>query len=132
MKSLFLSLLLVGTAQFAHAASVELGKYAAVDADTKTIQANFELKAGGALTFTVKSADGSMPPTNCTGNYSVAGNTLSANLTCQSNLLPKASVQIDISTVTPQALRSANGAEVNVAIDALGGEPTKFLLKKAD
>lgn len=131
MKALVLSLLLVGAVQ-AKAATVELGKYSAVDAETKTIVASFELKAGGSLTFSVKTTDGSVPQTNCTGNYSVAGNQFAADLKCQSQLLPTASVKIDISNITPQNIRSANGAEVNVVIDALGTDPTKFLLKKAD
>jgi hypothetical protein len=129
MRAFVLSLLVIAGVQ---ANAIELGKYAAVDAETKSIVANFELKAGGALTFSVKTTDGSVPQTNCTGTYSVAGNLFAASLVCQSQLLPKASVKIDISGINAQNLRSANGAPVAVTIDALGSDPTQFLLKKAD
>lgn len=130
MKALLVSLMLfAGTQVFA--GTVELGKYSAKDADTQTIQANFELKAGGAVTFSVKTPD--LPqPIACSGTYSVAGNKFSASMNCNSALLQQAKVDIDISTVTPESLRSARGAEVNVVIDALGADATKFLLKKAD
>lgn len=131
MKLLVVSIAFLASV-FAHAGTVEMGKYSAVDADTKTIVASFELKPDASLTFTVKSTDGSLPQTNCTGKYTVKGNNFSADLKCQSALLPSASVVIDITNVTPQSLRSARGAEVNVTIDALGSDPTLFLLKKAD
>jgi hypothetical protein len=62
----------------------------------------------------------------------VAGKEFSADIRCQSALLQQANVKIDISNVTPAGVRSANGVEVDVKIDALGGDVTKFILKKAD
>lgn len=130
MKSILVSLLLVASGT-AFAGNVELGKYKAVDADTGTIQANFELKASGDVDFSVKTTD--LPtPINCKGKYSVTGNKFSADMKCQSDLLSEVKVDIDVTTVNADTLRSAKGAEVNVVIDALGGESTKFLLKKAD
>lgn len=127
MKSLLATLVLfVATSAFG---SVELGKYTAVDKETGSIQASFDLKPGGALTFSVQ---GAVPKTDCTGTYSVAGKEFSANIRCQSPLLQQANVKIDISNVTPAGVRSAAGVEVDVKIDALGGDVTKFILKKAD
>ncbi len=128
MKSLFLSLALLTTVQVS-AATVELGKYRAVDADTKSTVATFELKANGKVSFQVTSPDFEVA---CSGKYSVQGNQFSTNLECDSLLLPEASVKIDISTVNPQSLRSERGAEVDVIIDALGDEPVKYLLKKVN
>ena len=130
MKSLLLTLMLVVASQ-ANAAQVELGKYRAVDADTKSIVATFELKAGGTVDFQVKSPDIS-PAIVCSGKYTVTGNEFATDLTCKSEILPKASVKIDISNVTAQSVRSEKGAEVNVVIDALGDEAVKYLLKKND
>ena len=130
MKSLLLTLMLVVTAQV-NAAQVELGKYRAIDADTKSIVATFELKANGSVDFQVKSPDIS-PAIVCSGKYSVNGNEFSTDLACKSEILPKASVKIDISNVTAQSIRSDKGAEVNVVIDALGDEAVKYLLKKND
>ena len=131
MKSLVLSLLLVVATQV-QAGTVELGKYKAVDADSKTIQASFELRANGTLNFSVKTPDFTMPAPGCEGTYTVAGNDFSASLKCPTPLLPTASVKIDITNVNAQSLRSPGGAEVMVAIDALGGDKVKFFLKKAE
>ncbi|AGH96302.1 hypothetical protein [Pseudobdellovibrio exovorus] len=131
MKSLLMSLVLAAAFQ-ANAATVELGKYRAVDADTKSIIADFQLRANGTVHFTVKSPDFTMPAPGCEGKYSVKGNTFTANVNCPTPLLPTASVQIDITNVTPEGLRSKDGVRVNVVIDALGDEATPFLLKKND
>ena len=55
-----------------HAATVELGKYRAIDADTKSVVATFELKADGTVDFQVKSPDIS-PAIVCSGKYTVTG-----------------------------------------------------------
>lgn len=131
MKSLLVTLaLLVSTSAFA--ATVELGKYSAVDKDTKTIVATFELRANGTVNFSVKTPDFTMPAPGCEGTYKVEGTNFKADLKCPTDLLPQASVNINIANVTPAGLRSANGVEVAVVIDALGEEPNMFLLKKAD
>ena len=130
MKSLLLSLLLVVSAKVN--AQVEIGKYRAVDLDTKTIIATFELRTNGTVNFNVTTPDFTMPAPGCEGVYKVVGNEFSADLKCPTDLLPEASVKIDVSNVNPQSLRSETGVEVNVVIDALGDEPIKFLLKKND
>lgn len=131
MKALLMSLILAAGFQ-AHAATVELGKYRAVDADTKSIVADFELRANGTVHFTVRSPDFAMPEPGCEGRYQVKGNLFTAHVTCPTDLLPEASVKIDITPVTPEGLRSKEGVRVGVVIDALGDEATPFMLKKND
>ncbi len=131
MKSVIMSFLVFITST-AFASRVELGKYRAVDADTKSIVADFELRANGTVNFSVKTPDFTMPKPGCEGKYTVNGNKFSADLKCPTELLPEASVTIDITNVNPQSIRSQEGASVSVVIDALGEDPTTFKLKKAD
>ncbi|MGZ3691327.1 MAG: hypothetical protein ACXVAX_07475 [Pseudobdellovibrio sp.] len=131
MKSVLLGLVLLASTQL-FAGQVEIGKYRAVDKDTKTIVATFELRANGTVNFSVKTPDFTMPAPGCEGKYTVNGNTFQSDLKCPTELLPEANVTIDVSNVTPAGLRSANGVEVPVVIDALGSDPTVFLLKKND
>lgn len=131
MKSLLLSLVLVLSTQV-NASQVELGKYKAIDVDTKTVQASLELRANGTVNFKVKTPDFTMPEPGCEGKYTVKGNEFAAQMKCPTELLPQANVKIDITNVTPESVRTEKGAEVNVLIDALGDDAVKFLLKKAD
>ncbi|MBY0553723.1 hypothetical protein K2P97_04285 [bacterium] len=129
MKALVLSLLLAVSTQAMGA--VELGKYRAIDKDTKSITADLNLKADGTATIVINSAD--LPkPVPCEGKYKVEAKMLTADVKCKSEILAEAKVQIDITNVTPDSVRSPNGAEVDVIIDALGDDALKFLLKKAD
>lgn len=130
MKLLILSLLVLSTQIFA--AEVELGKYRAVDADTKTIISTFLLRENGTVNFNITSPDFTMPAPGCEGTYKVVGNEFSSDMKCPTDLLPEASVKIDISKVNSENLRTENGVEVDVIIDAFGDEAVKFLLKKND
>lgn len=131
MKSLFLALaMFAGSTVFA--GQVELGKYRAVDVDTKTIIADLELRANGTANLMIKTPDFTMPAPGCEGTYKIQGNQFSANVKCPTDLLPEASVTIDVTNVNPQSVRSPEGARVAVVIDALGDEATTFLLKKKD
>lgn len=131
MKALFFSVVVIFIAQV-HAADVEIGKYKAIDVDTKKIQAALELRANGSVNFNVKTPDFIMPEPGCEGKYKVKGHELSADVKCPSDLLPRANVTIDITDVNAQSLRSESGVKVDVYIDALGNEAIKFLIKKAD
>ena len=131
MKSLLLSLVLLASTS-AFSATAELGKYRAVDKDTKSIVASFELRANGTVNFKVKTPDFTMPEPGCEGTWKVQGNNFLADLKCPTDMLPEASVKIDITNVTKDNLRSESGVEVGVTIDALGEEPNTFILKKAD
>ena len=113
-------------------ADVEIGKYTALDVDTKTVHANFELRANGTVNFKVVTPDYSIPEPGCEGEYKVKGFEVTAHLTCPTDLMPEANVKIDITNVNSHTLRTPLGAEVQVVIDVLGDEPSKFLLKKVD
>jgi|GEM_PF-4336792 len=133
MKSLIVALVLALSAQVqaAQAVQVELGKYRAIDADTKSITADLVLRANGTTAITINTPE--LPkPIPCEGKYTVVANELVADVKCKSALLSEANVKIDITNVNPQSVRSENGAKVNVIIDAFGDEAIKFLLKKAD
>jgi hypothetical protein len=128
MKALVLSLLLVSVQGMA---AVELGKYRAVDFDTKTITADLLLRANATSSIIINTPD--LPkPIPCEGKYNVEGKLLTANVKCKSDLLDEALVKIDITNVTPEGLRSEAGVKVNVTIDALGDESIAFILKKND
>lgn len=131
MKTLVLFCVLAAAIQ-ANAAQVEMGKYKAIDVDTRTVDATFILRADGTVNFNVTTPDFTMPAPGCDGKYTVVGNEFTADMTCPTDLLPEVSVRIDISNVNPESIRTEEGAEVAVIIDALGDESTQFLLKKND
>ncbi len=129
MKSIALALVMFASTQV-FAGNVELGKYKALDKDTKSIEANFELKEDKSVILSIRSEDVSV---TCKGYYNVAGNSFTSTVKCDHPLLPDAtSVVIDVTNVTPAGLRSPTGVEVAVVIDVLGDEPVLFMLKKAD
>ena len=109
--------------------SVEAGLYNAIDVETGTISAQLTIKANGTLNFKVNTPDFEMPEPGCDGTYAVSGNSFTSNLTCPIAILPEVSVNIDITAVTPQSVRTAEGALVPVVIDALGSDATLFRLK---
>lgn len=109
--------------------SVEAGLYNAIDVETGTIKAQLVINPNGTLNFKVNTPDFEMPDPGCDGTYAVNGNSFTSNLTCPIAILPEVSVNIDITEVTPQSVRSAEGALVPVVIDALGTDATMFRLK---
>ncbi len=109
--------------------TVEIGLYNAIDVDTGTIKAQLVINSNGTLNFKVNTPDFEMPDPGCDGTYAVKGNSFTSNLTCPIAVLPEVSVNIDITAVTPQSVRSAEGALVPVVIDALGTDATMFRLK---
>lgn len=128
MKSLFIVIALAAATQV-NAANVELGKYRAIDAETRSIVVDFELKANGTVAFHAATPQIKV---SCKGRYSVNGNNFATALKCNSFLLPVVSVEINVTNVNPQSLRSRPGAEVNVIIDALGEDAVQYLLKKVN
>ena len=129
MKSLVLALMVLATSQV-FAGTVELGRYTALDKDSKSVSAALELKAGGAANVVITVPG--VTTVHCSGSYGVAGDTLNTDLNCDSMLLSKAKVSINIASVTPASVRSANGAEVTLTIPGIIDDPTVFLLKKAN
>lgn len=129
--------LLMTSLAFAEAApiankEVESGSYTAVDLETGTIKSALLLRADHTVNFKVETPDFTMPEPGCEGKYVVQGNLLTADMTCPMDFLSEVQVRIDITNVTPEAVRSAAGVNVDVVIDALGEDPYKFNLKKVN
>lgn len=128
MKKIFLSVLFIS--QFGLAKDIELGSYTAVDVETGTVVSTILLRADKTVNYTVSTPDFAMPEPGCEGTYTVVENKLIAELTCPLSFLPNVRVEIDITAVTPESVRSESGVIVPVIIDAFGTEPTPFILKK--
>lgn len=109
---------------------VELGLYNAIDVDSGEINASLLLRANKTVNFKVSTPDFEMPEPGCEGRWIVRGNTIVSDLECPLIFLPEVHVEIDITTVTPESVRSEEGALVPVSIDALGGEPALYRLRK--
>lgn len=127
---IFLASLLLSTVAFAAPKVVEPGTYSAVDVETKTIIASLEIRADHTLNFKVAAPDFTMPEPGCEGKWSVEENTFASDLTCPLDFLSQVSVQIDITNITPETVRSPAGVNVEVVIDALGSDAFLFNLKK--
>ena len=128
MKKIFLSVLFIS--QFGLAKDIELGSYTAVDVETGTVVSTILLRADKTVNYTVSTPDFAMPEPGCEGTYTVVENKLIAELACPLSFLPNVRVEIDITAVTPESVRSESGVIVPVIIDAFGTEPTPFILKK--
>ena len=128
MKKIFLSVLFIS--QLGLAKDIELGSYTAVDVETGTVVSTILLRADKTVNYTVSTPDFAMPEPGCEGTYTVVENKLTAELTCPLSFLPNVRVEIDITDVTPETVRSESGVVVPVVIDAFGTEPTPFILKK--
>ncbi len=112
--------------------TVETGFYTAVDVETGTIQSSLLLRADNTVNFKVSTPDFTMPEPGCEGTYKVVENLLTADMTCPIDFLSEVQVRIDITNVTPESVRSEQGVNVDVIIDALGEDPYQFNLKKIE
>jgi hypothetical protein len=110
--------------------SIEPGLYRAVDVESQSVKAELNMKADGTATFNMEAPGfNKMPEPGCKGVYVVEGKFLKADVACPLEILPQASVTIDISSVNPQSVREPNGALVTVMIEGLTEEPEAFRLK---
>lgn len=133
MKKLFLTSLislLLSTSAFAADKEVELGLYNAVDVESGEIHASLLLRADKTVNFKVATPDFEMPEPGCEGKWVVRGNMITSDLKCPLIFLPEVHVEIDITTVTPESVRSEEGALVPVSIDVLGSDAAMYRLKK--
>ena len=128
MKKIFISVLFI--TQFSLAKDIELGSYTAIDVETSTVLSTILLRADKTVNYTVATPDFTMPEPGCEGTYAVVENKLTAELACPLSFLPNVRVEIDITDVTPESVRSESGVIVPVVIDVFGEEPTPFVLKK--
>lgn len=129
---IFLASLLLSTVAFAAPKVVEPGSYTATDVETKTIVASLEVRADKTLNFTVAAPDFSMPAPGCEGTWRVEENMFLSDLKCPLDFLSEVAVQIDITNVTPENVRSVEGVNVEVVIDALGSDSFEFNLRKVN
>ena len=127
MKALFSILTLISSISFAE---IEPGIYSAIDVDTKQITATLKVRPDHTANLKMNAPDFVMPEPGCEGTYTAENNLLLANMKCPIDGLENVKVKIDITHVTPQSVRAANGVIVDVTIDALGNEAYKFVLKK--
>jgi hypothetical protein len=128
MKSLLVAgVLLLSTQVFA--VTVELGQYIAKDKKTQKEKiAEFTLKADGTADMKIKASG---MTTKCNGKYTVKDDMFHADVKCKSILLPETSVDINVSNLTPEGLRTAPGVLVTVMLDVFDA-PEEFYLMKND
>lgn len=108
---------------------MEVGQYIGTDVESGTLNADLTLKADGSLIFKLKSPDFEVPEPGCTGQYIEQGEFLMSDVVCPLDFLPTAKVKMDITNVSHDSVRTADGAIVPVYVDALGDEPIAFKMK---
>jgi len=116
----------------AQAGSIETGIYHARDLEGGEIQAEIKLNEDKTVLFRLATPDFVMPAPGCTGTYEVQGHDLAATLSCPNEGIDSLNVILDITNVTPESVRSEEGARVDVIIDLLGSEPMPFKVKKVE
>lgn len=130
MKKLFsflsvLSLIIVANAN----PKMEFGHYTGVDMESGTLEADLILNTNYTLVLKLKSSEFEVPEPGCVGPYVEVANDLLSQVSCPLDFLPTASLKLDISKVNATSVRSADGAEVLVYVDALGQDPIPFKMK---
>ncbi|OFZ31602.1 MAG: hypothetical protein A2622_03195 [Bdellovibrionales bacterium RIFCSPHIGHO2_01_FULL_40_29] len=131
MKSIFALFMLLGSLSFGAANKVvEPGLYKATDVDSGEVTATLLIRANQTANLKLSAPDFEMPEPGCEGVFTVTGNILAANVKCPVDFFEELNVTIDITPVTPESVRSPAGAVVDVMIEGLVDEPTKFVLRK--
>ena len=132
MKKILFAILFSSLAALAANKEVEPGYYEAVDADKGEINVQMQVNADGSAAVSIVNKSPFKPNINCEGTWSVTENMFFSALDCDHFLVPYIEVNIDITNVTPQNLRSEQGAPVNVQLDIMGPDPRSFILKKVE
>ena len=130
MKLVLIISLLISSFAFAAGKAVEAGTYSAIDVETKKINATLIIRADNTMNFMVVSPDFTMPAPGCEGSYTTEENNFVADLKCPIDFLNEIQVQIDITKVTSENVRSEAGVDVEVILDALGPDAFLFNLHK--
>lgn len=117
---------------FAANMEVEPGFYEAIDADKGDINVQMQVNEDQSATVSIVNKSPFKPDIDCEGTWSVTENMFFSALDCDHFLVPYIEVNIDITNVTPETVRSENGAQVLVQLDILGPEPRLFVLKKIE
>lgn len=108
---------------------MEFGHYIGVDSESGVLEADLVLSSNYTLVLKLKSPDFEVPEPGCTGSYIELGNELLSQVSCPLDFLPTAALRLDIAKVNASTVRSADGAEVLVYVDALGQDPIPFKMK---
>lgn len=130
MISLFGFLILSMSQAFA--GHIESGLYFAQDLEGGEIKAQIQLNEDKTVNFRIATTDYIMPAPGCQGNYIINENLLSATMICPDAGVDPINVVLDITNVTPEAVRSPEGARVDVTIDLISKDPMPFTVKKID
>ncbi len=131
-KILSTLVLLVSLNAFSANKEIEFGFYKAIDADTGEVTAKMDIRADGTLNFNFSAPDFEMPAEGCNGHYTVIENKFVSDLECPILFFSEVHVEIDITNVNPESIRSEKGALVPVVIDLVGEEPINFNLFKVN
>ena len=121
MKLVLIISLLISSFAFAAGKAVEAGTYSAIDVETKKINATLIIRADNTMNFMVVSPDFTMPAPGCEGAYKTEENNFVADLKCPIDFLKEVQVQIDITKVTPENVRSEAGVDVEAGDPVSGG-----------
>ncbi len=127
MKALALALLFVSSLSFAADHIVEAGTYKAVDVESGMLEASLVVRADKTASFGLSTPDGINLA--CEGTYTVMGEIFIADMKCPMEGLEQIQVKIDITTVTPESIRSEKGAIVGVTLEVVGPDAFQFYLK---
>lgn len=128
----FISLIafsILATAQ-AFAGDVEPGLYFAQDVESGDIKAQIQLNEDNTAGLRLSAGEYLMPAPGCMGSYKVEGSLLSATMACPD--FGTINVTLDTTNITPESVRSEEGALVNVTLDLIGNDPLPFRVKKID
>ena len=132
MKKILFAILFSSLTAFAQNKEVEPGFYEAIDADKGDINVQMQVNADQTAFVSIVNKSPFKPDIDCEGTWSVDGNMFLGALDCDHFLVPYIEVNIDITNVTPESVRSENGAAVTVQLDIMGPEPRLFILRKVE
>ena len=132
MKKILFAILFSSLTAFAANKEVEPGFYEAVDADKGDINVQMQVNEDHTAAVSIVNKSPFKPNINCEGTWSVNENMFFAALDCDHFLVPYIEVNIDITNVTPESIRTERGAEVNVQLDIMGPDPRLFMLRKVE
>ena len=124
--------LLISLNAFSANKEIEFGFYKAIDVDTGEVTAKMDIRPDGTLNFNFSAPDFEMPAEGCNGQYKVVENKFISDLECPILFFSNVHVEIDITNVNPESIRSEQGAIVPVTIDLVGDEPINFKLFKVN
>lgn len=132
MKKILFAILFSSLTAFAANKEVEPGFYEAVDADKGDINVQMQVNEDHSAAVSIVNKSPFKPDINCEGQWTVQESMFQSALDCDHFLVPYIEVNIDITNVNPESVRSEQGAQVLVQLDIMGPDPRLFILKKVE